>query len=105
MIQDYGKEPRYIKFYYNSSDILKPLTNKQMSLLLIVCKNYYEKDGVCYVDITEELEKEAVTLLSWGKSTYVAALRGIKRAKIIKRVKGNTYMLCPELFGTMNKEE
>lgn len=104
MIQDFEKEPRYIKFYYNSSDIIKPLTNNQLSLLLIICKNYYEKDGFCYVDITDEVEKEATDLMSWEKSTYIAALRGIKRANVIKKVKGNTYQLCPDLFGTMDEE-
>ena len=104
MIHDFEKEPRYIKLYYNSADILKPLTNYQISLLLLICKNYYEKDGACYVDITEEFEKEVIDLLSWGESTYIAALRGIKRAKVIKKVKGNTYQLHPELFGTMDED-
>ena len=95
-------EPKYIKFYYNSSDKLSPLTTKQATLLFFLLARYESNNGECYVKLDSETKQEIAHDLRWSDTSFENALRALKKNKVIEKRGKDTYVFDPEVFGAMN---
>lgn len=91
-------EPRYVKLYFNSADLLGELTNNQFSLLVYLLSKSYDEGGVCRVVVDSELKQEAIFELGWKPATFDNALRGLKKASVIVKANKELYIFNPEVL-------
>ena len=93
------REPKYIKFYYNSADILMSLSTNQLSLLTCLIANYENVNGLCQVVIDETAKARICSVLGWNDNTFANALRGLKKANVVTKAGKNEFVLNPTVFG------